>query len=209
MELLVQPCLASDTSAKRRHKRYGYCISFCCVTTMPLPSFIDIEASGFGASSYPIEVGCVLPDGASYCSLITPLPHWQHWDDKAELIHGIQRPLLFQHGRSANEVAASLNACLRGLTVYTDSWYHDYTWLSRLFDAADASPYFTLQDLRTLLQQDEADQWEAAKAAVIAELQLTRHRASNDARVLQCTLLRVGAITPAHTPSNQFVSGLA
>lgn len=155
------------------------------------PSFIDIEASGFGASSYPIEVGCVLPDGASYCTLITPQADWQHWDASAEQIHGIPRGTLFEHGRSASEVASALNSHLGGLTVYTDSWYHDYSWLSRLFDAADCSPHFNLQDLRVLLGQSELDDWGTVKQAVIADLQLSRHRASNDARILQTTLLRL------------------
>ena len=34
------------------------------------PAVLDIEASGFGVGSYPIEVGFVLPDGQSYCSLL-------------------------------------------------------------------------------------------------------------------------------------------
>ena len=36
------------------------------------PIIIDIEASGFGRGSYPIEVGLVLPDGTPHCFLIAP-----------------------------------------------------------------------------------------------------------------------------------------
>jgi hypothetical protein len=34
------------------------------------PNIIDIEASGFGVDSYPIEVGIVLSTGQKYCALI-------------------------------------------------------------------------------------------------------------------------------------------
>ncbi|HEY9100617.1 hypothetical protein [Chitinimonas sp.] len=155
------------------------------------PTIIDIEASGFGPASYPIEVGCVLPDGESYCTLIQPEPGWQYWDDRAEALHGIQRDLLLRCGRSPQTVAQALNDKLLGRTVYTDSWYHDYTWLSRLFDAADTSPHFNLQDLRLLLARTDTSHWDAARQAVTEELQLSRHRASNDARILQYTVMRV------------------
>jgi hypothetical protein len=157
-------------------------------------SFMDLEASGFGGKSYPIEVGVVLPNGKTYCSLIVPEPDWQHWDASAEKIHGIARELLAQHGRTPPVVAAALNKRLRGSVVYSDAWYHDYNWLSRLFDAAECTPHFRLEDLRVLLKQDEADRWDTTKAQVMLDLNLTRHRASNDAKVLQQTLLRVKQI---------------
>ena len=100
------------------------------------PCIIDIEASGFGAGSYPIEVGTVLTDGSAYCSLISPEPDWRHWEHSAEGVHGITRETLREHGKPAAAVAQALNDRLRGHTVYTDAWYHDYQWLARLFDAA-------------------------------------------------------------------------
>ena len=42
------------------------------VGTADVPTILDLEASGFGRDSYPIEVGYVLPDGSSFCSLIRP-----------------------------------------------------------------------------------------------------------------------------------------
>ncbi|MFO1249856.1 MAG: hypothetical protein U1E77_01625 [Inhella sp.] len=41
---------------------------------MQLPAFIDIEASGFGRGSYPIEVGFVDRDGQLFCTLVQPRP---------------------------------------------------------------------------------------------------------------------------------------
>ena len=77
------------------------------------------------------------------------------------------------------------------MTVYCDSWYHDFTWLSRLYDAADSAPSFALEDIRSLLDQGQADIWQETRLVMQEELQLSRHRASNDARILQATLMRV------------------
>ena len=156
-----------------------------------LPAIIDLEASGFGKGSYPIEVGYVLPEGATYCTLILPPPHWQHWDDKAQAVHHITREVLVSHGRPATEVALALNAQLRGRTLYSDGWANDYTWLSLLFDEADMTPAFRLDNLRSLLDEQQAGAWHACKETVMAELQMPRHRASTDARVLQLTFARL------------------
>jgi hypothetical protein len=43
-----------------------------------VPSILDVEASGFGAGSYPIEIGYISGDGSSYCTLIRPAPTWTH-----------------------------------------------------------------------------------------------------------------------------------
>ena len=40
---------------------------------------IDVEASGFGVGSYPIEVGVAFPDGGTQCYLIKPEHDWIHW----------------------------------------------------------------------------------------------------------------------------------
>jgi hypothetical protein len=94
-------------------------------------------------------------------------------------------------------VATELNRRLGGLTVYSDAWYHDYNWLSRLFDAADSAPRFKLEDLRLLFGPGDEARWDSLKTEVIRDLQLNRHRASNDAKVLQQTLLRLRQVAPA------------
>jgi hypothetical protein len=63
-----------------------------------------------------------------------------------------------------------------------------------LFDAAEASPAFKLQDLREVLADEQLDRWDAIKQEVITELSLTRHRASHDARILQSTLIRLTSL---------------
>lgn len=156
-----------------------------------VPAFLDIEASGFGRGSYPIEVGYVLPDGSSFCSLIRPAPHWTHWDPAAEKVHHIQRDMLAQHGRSAIEVAQLLNDRLCGRTVFSDGWAHDYPWLGALYEEAEMAPSFKLDSLRSLLSEREALDWQATRALMSHSMVGERHRASADARLLQSTLVRL------------------
>jgi hypothetical protein len=157
------------------------------------PCVLDIEASGFGRNSYPIEVGFVMPDGRAVCTLVRPAPHWTHWDDAAQGLHGITREMALLHGRSPRAVAELLNHELNGLTVYSDSWAHDYSWLATLFEAAELRPHFKLEHLRVLLDERQTQAFDAARAMARAELHVARHRASNDARTLQLTLLRLRA----------------
>lgn len=164
----------------------------------PAPAVLDVEASGFGRNSYPIEVGYALPNGQVFCALIRPEPHWTHWDPEAEHIHHISRELLFAKGRPVIEVARLLNEQLRGQTVYSDGWSNDYSWLGNLFEVADLSPSFRLENLRALLLEDEADHWHEVKQQVAHERGPQRHRASADARLLQLTLLRLRARTDLH-----------
>jgi hypothetical protein len=168
-----------------------------------LPAVLDIEASGFGRDSYPIEVGFVLPDGQSFCTLIRPAPTWTHWDPGAEEIHHITRETLARHGRSVDEVARLLNERLHGLTVFSDGWSNDYTWLAVLFDEAGQVPRFKLESLRKLLSDTEANQWHDATTRQRAETTLPRHRASNDAKLLQMTLHRLRLSNGDAAPANR------
>jgi hypothetical protein len=156
-----------------------------------LPVFLDIEASGFGAGSYPIEIGCVLADGRTVCCLVRPPEGWQHWDDSAESVHHITRELLMSRGKPIAEVISHLDDALRGQDVFSDAWGNDYAWLSRLYDEAGTVPRFRLRSLRELLNEEQAARWHDAKLRVADELRTTRHRASNDARVLQAAYARV------------------
>lgn len=153
---------------------------------MPLPCVIDIEASGFGRGSYPIEIGFVLPDGRTMCRLVKPVEGWTHWDGAAERLHGLTRDLIERHGQPAEVVAALLNDHLRGSTVYCDNWAHDYAWLAILYEVAGCSPTFRLRHLRELMDDRQASLWDAACASARAQQGgNARHRASQDARLLQ------------------------
>ncbi|WP_374338875.1 hypothetical protein [Methyloversatilis sp.] len=163
---------------------------------LALPVFLDVEASGFGGGSYPIEVGCVLDDLSTHCFLIRPMQGWTHWDRSAESVHGISRALLEERGRDAREVAHQLNDLLAGRTVYTDAWGQDMSWLGLLYEETGVLQRFRLNSLRELLDEVQAARWHEAKASIQASLQLVRHRASTDARLLQATFARVTGFEP-------------
>lgn len=158
---------------------------------LPAPTVIDVEASGFGKGSYPIEVGFVLPDGRSDCMLIRPSDAWLHWDPSAERLHHISRSVLTRHGCPVQEVVERLNAQLVGRTVYTDGWGNDYSWLSMLYEQVDRQPSFRLDSLQKLLTEDELARWDRTRAEVAGEGRSTRHRASADAKLLQATVVRL------------------
>jgi hypothetical protein len=154
---------------------------------------LDVEASGFGRGSYPIEVGLARRDGAAFCTLIRPCRDWTHWDEGAERVHGISREILMRHGRPVREVAELLNRHLAGEVAYCDGWAFDYPWLARLFDEARVAPQFRLEPITKLVAHDRLPQYREAREAALAALGVARHRASNDARALQHALRRLMA----------------
>lgn len=157
------------------------------------PCVLDIEASGFGARSYPIEVGYVTGDGRAGCMLVRPADEWTHWDPEAERLHGISRATLLTHGHPAQDVVARLNRELAGQTVYCDGWAHDYAWLAVLFEQVERSPAFRLESINALLDDAALARLDAARREALAQMGLQRHRASNDARALQRAVMRVAA----------------
>lgn len=152
-----------------------------------LPAIIDVEASGFGKGSYPIEVGVIRSDGKSYCSLIKPAASWNNWDPQAEAVHGVSRSKLLECGQDLKTVAERLNRQLAGTTVYSDAWGQDYAWLSLLFEEAGLTMEFRIESLSALLSEAQKVVWHATRARVEQMLGLQRHRASSDARILQMT----------------------
>jgi len=151
------------------------------------PYIIDIEASGLSSHSYPIEIGFVLGDGKKFCSLIKPAPSWTSWDSAAEAMHQISREVLETHGKSVNEVAHELNEMLEGMTLYSDGWSVDKPWLTKLFHAAGIEMKFNVSPLEIILSEGQMASWHQTKDRVIAEHNLTRHRASTDAWIIQET----------------------
>lgn len=157
----------------------------------PVPPIIDLEASGFGSGSYPIEIGYALEDRVVYSCLVKPAPRWTHWSDEAEAIHGISRDMLDRDGLTARDVALRLNEALRGKTLFSDAWSFDSSWLGRLFDEAELVQRFRLDTINRLLTPEQMEIWHDTKKSLWEELDITRHRAANDVRVLQETYLRV------------------
>ena len=155
------------------------------------PIVIDIEASGFGQGSYPVEIGVILPDGTRHCYLIAPARNWRNWDPEAEVVHGITRDMLSAYGRPPQDVAWRLNEMLRDKTVYSDAWSFDLSWMGKLFDAADMYQAFRIADISDLIDDEQQRRWHETKAQVVADLNIRRHRASGDAHILQETWRRL------------------
>lgn len=161
---------------------------------MFIPAIIDLEASGFGRGSYPIEVGFALEDRQVHSFLIKPAASWTHWSDEAEKIHGLSRDLLIKEGLSAREVALRLNELLAGKTLYSDAWGFDSSWLGRIFEEAELVQRFRLEAINKLLNPQQLENWHSVKEEVWLELGgAGRHRAARDVEVLQETFSRIVA----------------
>lgn len=158
------------------------------------PSIIDVEASGFGPHSYPIEIGVALANGKRHAVLVRPAPWWTHWDPEAEKIHRVTRTLLKQRGRPVADVASALNRWLDGQTVYSDGWVVDKPWIDHLFYAAKSTRLFSVSPLEMILTETQMRHWHDTQTRVIRELNLDRHRASTDALIIQETYCRTREI---------------
>jgi hypothetical protein len=151
------------------------------------PNIIDIEASGFGGESYPIEVGLILSNGDKFCRLILPMDDWLHWNEDAEKIHHISRDKLQVYGKPVAQVARELNMMLAGMTLYSDGWVVDKPWLTRLFFASRIEMAFSVSPIELILSEAQMDIWHEVKNQVITQHNIQRHRASNDAWIIQET----------------------
>lgn len=152
-----------------------------------VPAIIDVEASGFGSNSYPIEIGVAFADGRKFCRLIKPEDDWNYWDPNAEAVHQITRKHIERHGHSAAAVAKQLNHHLKGMTVYSDCWTVDKPWLDRLFFAANLQTTFQVRAIEMILSESQLDHWNIVHSYNVAQNQESRHRASADAELIQKT----------------------
>ncbi|WP_411818996.1 hypothetical protein ABFZ85_08105 [Hyphococcus formosus] len=117
-------------------------------------AFIDLEASGLSARSWPIEVGWCFQKGKPSAKLIRPANEWSldDWDVGAEALHGVAYDNLLSKGEALEAVCESLNTALAGKAVYSDAPDWDGFWLYRLFQAARIRQQFILRDLYSLFQ---------------------------------------------------------
>jgi len=76
---------------------------------------------------------------------------------------------------------------LAGKTLYSDGWVVDKPWLLKLFYAAKKPMNFYISPLEMILSEQQMEKWHATKDHLIEKSQLTRHRASNDAWIIQKT----------------------
>ena len=136
---------------------------------MFIPTIIDVEASGFGKGSYPIEVGFITSNQQISCSLIKPIEAWSSWNNDVEKVHGIKRELLMTKGKSIHEIATWLNESFNGEVVYSDAWMNDMCWLGCLYDEAEIAQTFKLESILKLLSDDEREAWSQTHQIIINE----------------------------------------
>jgi len=140
---------------------------------------IDLEASGLGPESYPIEVAWVNAESGDQDSfLIDPgtVQGWEFWDDFAEEMHGIDRAQLAAEGVSAAAACRRLNQALAGTTPVCDAYDFDFFWLSRLFESQGVAMAFRLRGAQSLLTPEQLSRYEQLSSA-----QSRSHRALDDA----------------------------
>ena len=162
---------------------------------MKMPCIGDIEASGLGIQSYPIEIAWSIPSGEIRSRLIRPAPEWgTYWEQAAEDLHGITRDMIQQQGVAAVDVAALMNADLHGEVLHFDGGDYDRRWLSQLFDAAGVQPTFGFGDFNTLLAlagvRDGGRRLESEMRARTDIGDLKLHRAAHDVKFLQRWYIR-------------------
>ncbi len=160
-----------------------------------LRTIIDVEASGFGAASYPIEIGIVRYDGAKWCKLLRPFASWVHWDKSAESLHGISQQMLESRGEEPYTVCMELNNFLSNTIAYSDGWVVDNPWLIKLYAAAQVEMSFTCRALGYILTEAQMDKWHEVKDRLSANVDVKRHRASSDAMIIQQTYAKTLELT--------------
>ncbi|WP_293267800.1 hypothetical protein [Neptunomonas sp.] len=139
---------------------------------------VDIEASGLGPRSYPIEIAwkCGIT-GESDLFLINPDTgyNWTEWDLSAAGIHGISMDELLAVGVSVNSACDRLNQKLGNRILTSDALDFDYFWMRRLFESAMMKPTFKMQGIDSVLDGGQLIQYR-----LIAGAQLRKHRAMDD-----------------------------
>lgn len=161
------------------------------------PTILDVEASGFGSDSFPLEIGVKRADGARFCRLIKPYPSWQHWNAEAESLHGITRETLNKYGQDGLEVCKQLNLFMGKETAYSDGWVVDYPWLIKLYAEAGVLMTFKLSALEYILSENQMANWHETKQTLMAAQSVSRHRASVDAELIQQTYISTASLPAA------------
>ncbi|WP_415890899.1 hypothetical protein ACMXYV_06225 [Neptuniibacter sp. SY11_33] len=146
---------------------------------------IDLEASGLGAESYPIEIAWINDEtGEQDNFLINPdsAAGWRYWDEYAEEMHGIEREEAVSKGLDIKQACSRLNKKLKGKTLISDAFEFDLFWLTRLFEATGIQPSFRMAGLDRILSKEQLIQF-----GFLAKAQFRRHRALQDVRdIISC-----------------------
>lgn len=147
---------------------------------------IDIEASGLGDESYPIEVAWGHRNNPTlYDSfLICPPDDWTHWDGYAESsIHRISREVLLKDGVCVEDAVARLDSQLEGAVVYSDYVPADRPWIVKLYNHLGREPTFQVRSVYSLIPPDKVADYIRRYDST-----QTEHRALADVRKIIRTL---------------------
>lgn len=144
---------------------------------------IDVEASGLGPDSYPIEIAVFDNQGLSESFLLNPetAEGWDHWDPIAEeSIHGISYEKLISEGEDVFLSIIKLNRILDGKTVYSDALESDLFWINRLFEQAlDRPMTFSVKSIYSLFKPEFLEDVRDNKDILMGEIS---HRALDDCK---------------------------
>lgn len=148
-------------------------------------AFIDVEASGLGPDSWPIEIGVAWLDGRkviTHSSLIRPRPEWSNeaWNPRSAKIHGIDREEL-NDAPDADEVAQWFRQLVGDRVLISDAPNHDGMWLERLL--REQREIVLLQDAlyRAFSTEGVLAPGRLHKAYKLRGTQKPAHRAGDDA----------------------------
>lgn len=157
-------------------------------------AFVDFEASGLMAGSFPIEAGWAIArrgrkKPVAHGMLIRHDPWMERvdlWDARAVDIHHIDRRALMMLGKSAAVVAQAMADGLRDFeVVYSDNGQWDGMWCRMLFDAAAMPMPFVVKDWRVLFDDgpdtDEVEFERLHLKGELAKVAPRTHRAKDDA----------------------------
>ena len=145
-----------------------------------VPPIIDFEASSLHETcSYPISCGLVV-GGHSYYWIIKPEPTWSDWSPQSQLIHGLTRDDLLQHGIPASQVRTEILAALANQdTVYSDAPQFERLWGNKL-----GLHSLRVLDLLTLIAVEKASRFPTQFSCCLQREKLKKHHAEHDAIAL-------------------------
>lgn len=155
---------------------------------------IDIEASGLGDESYPIEIAwCAVNGDDVFSALINPdsAGDWDYWDEHAEMdIHGISRDECCEKGENLVTIGRQLEAFLAENVVFSDAAYQDQQWINRLLEAVGKVSPAKLLDIEQSVPIDRR----AELSRRLSELSRP-HRAEADCLALRELVRNIRGVT--------------
>ncbi|MFK7892155.1 MAG: hypothetical protein AB8B63_15165, partial [Granulosicoccus sp.] len=107
----------------------------------------------------------------------------------AQLLHGLTRETLEASGIPIVEVAAEFNRILSGMTVFSDAWVVDKPWISTLYHNARIPMQFVVSPIEQIMREAQFDVWDSTKQRIMEQTADLRHRASQDAALIQQTFM--------------------